>query len=353
MMQLLEMTELNVEQKQYVSMAIMSSDRLARLLTDLLDLSRIEAGKMTLREEKFDTKGLCDSVFELLLVAARSKGILMESFIDPSVPASLLGDELRLRQILFNIVGNAVKFTEKGSVRLEMTPIKIREGIVHMLVSVADTGIGIPPERLDELFQPFSQVENSYTRRFQGAGLGLAIVRRLVELMGGHITMDSIPGEGTTVHIVLPFRLPSERASTEHLAVSAPEFTSQPLRILLAEDDSSNAYALRTLLEKCGHETVIAKNGREALDLLEQNDFDMILMDIQMPVMDGIEATKTIRSSVRLGTKRDIPIIALTAYAMSGDREKFLASGMNDYLGKPVNLQDLRQVLKKHTPGLG
>ncbi|MEF2143831.1 MAG: response regulator, partial [Desulfovibrionaceae bacterium] len=352
MMQLLEMTELGSEQKQYVSMAMTSSDRLTRLLTDLLDLSRIEAGKMSLNEEEFDTRGVCDSVFELFLVAAQGKGILLERVVDPNTPPYLLGDESRLRQILFNLVGNALKFTEKGSVRLDMAPIKICEGIVHMLISVTDTGIGIPPERLDELFQPFSQVENSYTRRYQGAGLGLAIVRRLVELMGGHITMDSIPGEGTSVHIVLPFRLPSEDVRTQRPAAPTPRHSGQPMRILLAEDDSSNAYALQALLEKCGHETIIAKNGREALELLQQNEFDVILMDIQMPIMDGMTAANAVRSSVTLGPKKDIPIIALTAYAMNGDREKFLAAGMNGYLGKPVKLQDLRQVLEIFGAGM-
>jgi PAS domain S-box-containing protein len=352
MMQLLEMSTLNAEQNQFVSMAINSADRLTRLLSDLLDISRIEAGKMTLHEDEIRPADLCRSVLELFLIPARIKGIRLEHSIDPTLPATLLCDESRLRQILFNLVGNAVKFTEKGEVKLELTSLTSQNGRVQVLISVTDTGIGIQSDQLDKLFQPFVQIENSYTRRFQGAGLGLSIVRRLVQFMGGHISIDSVYGEGTAVHVMLPFKLKQD-CDAGHIPNRDEGGTPQILRVLLAEDESSNAAGIKVLLQNCGHVVTVAGNGKEALEQLEQNDFDVILMDIQMPFMNGIEVTRAIRSSDKLGSKKNIPIIAMTAYAMSGDREKFLASGVDGYLGKPFKLQDLLQILKKHTPGLG
>ncbi len=351
LMQLLQTTRLDDEQREFVSMAIRSSDRLARLLTDLLDISKIEAGKMDIVEEEFSLCELGDAVTELFTVNAGGKKVSLECAIDPELPPLLIGGVARLRQILFNVVGNSLKFTETGRVLLEMTPLSsTTEGEARVLFSVYDTGIGIPQDKLKDLFKPFAQVEGSYTRKYQGAGLGLAIVRRLVELMRGHIIMDSVPGEGTAVHIVLPFKTPQgmfparmrEKADTDNPGT---------LRILMAEDDPSNQLATRKLLEKSGHAVTLAGNGREALELLRNGEFDMVLMDIQMPVMGGVEATEVIRSAPGLyGT---IPIIALTAYAMTGDREKFLASGMDDYLAKPVCLEDLRRLVEKHAPRAG
>jgi PAS domain S-box-containing protein len=353
MMQVLEMTPLDQEQAKIVSMAIMSSDRLARLLTDILDLSRIESGRIMLREEEFRCKELCDSVSELFLVSAKQKSIKLQISLDPELPPKLIGDESRLRQILFNLIGNAVKFTDTGSVTLEMIPLRFVGSRVFVLISVEDTGIGIPLAHVDELFQPFSQVETSYTRKYQGAGLGLSIVRRLVELMGGHITMDSVYGEGTAVHVMLPFKLKPDNDAGHFPNHDEGEMPHRTLRVLLAEDESSNAVAIQILLQKCGHDVTVVENGKKAIEELEKSDFDLILMDIQMPVMNGIEATRAIRSSDKLGSKKNIPIIAMTAYAMSGDRENFLASGVDGYLGKPFKLQDLLQVLKKHIPGRG
>jgi PAS domain S-box-containing protein len=347
MMQLLQSTPLEEEQSQYVSLAITSSDRLARLLTDLLDISRIEAGKLEIFEQEFNTAEVSDSVFDLFAPTAREKGLTMECAIDPALPPRLIGDDARLRQILINLTGNAIKFTDKGMVRLEMTPLAGRDdGIVRVLFSVSDTGIGIPENRIQELFKPFVQVDSSYTRRFQGAGLGLAIVHRLVLMMGGHVTMDSESGAGTVVHVVLPFKLPAEAVQGVAGAQSVKRH-ARGLRLLLVEDEPSNAFAIRRLLEKSGHKVALAEDGHQAMDLLILEDFDCILMDVQMPVMSGVEATKAIRSSTTLGAKRRIPIIALTAYAMDGDREKFLEAGMDDYLAKPVSLDDLHAALKR------
>jgi PAS domain S-box-containing protein len=345
MLHLLETTPLNAEQGQYVSMAVNSSERLAQLLSDLLDLSRIEADRIAIRKEEFNPWELCDSVADLFFATVRDKGIELEFAMDPEIPQRLLGDETRLRQILFNLVGNAVKFTETGSVRMEMALIGTRDDSVRVLFSVTDTGIGIPANALGQLFQPFAQIENSFTRKYQGAGLGLSIVHRLVDLLGGHIFMDSAPGEGTDVYVDLPLGLPKTPAKRED--VPAQQAPQRAMRILLAEDDRSNAYAVRALLEKCGHAVTVTGNGSEALRSLEKNDFDLILMDVQMPVMNGMETTRSIRASTHLGRKKDIPIIALTAYAMSGDRERFLDSGMNGYLSKPVNSHDLHKTLEQ------
>ncbi len=395
MMQLLETTKLDVEQKQYIKLCTTSANRLTRLLSDILDLSRVEAGKMEIFEAEFMVRELGDSVSDLFTVTARDKGVHLECATDPNMPAQLIGDEARIRQILFNLVGNALKFTKEGRVRLEITAMGARrKDTFSVLFTISDTGIGIPHDKLSGLFKPFVQVDGSYTRSFQGAGLGLAIVKRLVDLMGGTISVVSTVGEGTTVNVLLPFRLPAEGVShaaeheSQHLAKA-----KRSLRILLAEDEPSNAMPIKKLLEKAGHVVILAVDGQQVLDWFVAQYFDVILMDVQMPVMNGVEATKRIRrqekenagilaswdtgieksegktrisgqaeqseaapgpdtqafqhSSIPASQHRRIPIIALTAYAMVGDREKFLEAGMDDYLAKPVRMEDLQQVLAR------
>ncbi|MGE4440661.1 MAG: PAS domain S-box protein [Desulfomicrobium sp.] len=345
MMQLLEMTSLDPEQTEYVHLARKSSERLTRLLSDLLDISRIEASKVEIREEAFAVQELLQSVSELFSTSAQSKGVSLELSTDPSVPPRLKGDEARLRQVLFNLVGNALKFTDQGFVRVELAALPPR-GAEHcrILFSVMDTGIGVPLDKQRNLFTPFFQVEGAYNRRYQGAGLGLAIVRRLVELMGGHITLDSVFGEGTAVHIALPLSLPENVAAAP---TSVEDVEPLPaMRVLLAEDEPINALAASRMIERDGHEVMVAENGRQVLALLEEREFDYILMDIQMPVMDGEETARAIRSSGK--AYASIPIIALTAYSMSGDREKFLEAGMNDYLSKPFRIEELRKTFRRY-----
>ena len=406
MMQLLETTPLDVDQQQYVTLCKTSANRLTRLLSDILDLSRVEAGKMDIFEAEFKVQDVGDSVSDLFTVTARNKGVYLECAIDPDMPVQLIGDEARVRQVLFNLVGNALKFTKQGNVRLEMTSLGTGEDDVsNVLFTVSDTGIGIPDDKLDGLFKPFVQVDGSYTRSFQGAGLGLAIVKRLVDLMGGKISMQSTVGEGTTVQVFLPFKLPRRTSiPAEQDSRQSPQ-AGQSLRILLAEDEPSNALPIMKLLEKAGHTVTLAEDGQQVLDLLKTQDFDVILMDVQMPVMNGVEATRRIRATEVHGSRGEvhgsrfngsaveaedvhgigvgahrgapdgvapnaihsdytptptvnreplnrephIPIIALTAYAMLGDREKFLEAGMNDYLAKPVRMDDLAKVLDRVT----
>jgi len=346
MLQLLETTPLDTEQTHYIHMAAEAANRLTRLLTDILDLSRVEAGKMEIREAPFHIRDIIDSVSGLFAVTARNKGLILECRLPPDMPGILLGDEMRVRQVLFNLVGNALKFTERGRVEMDISALSAKdEDTCRVHFCVTDTGIGIAEDRLGEIFEPFRQVENSFTRKYQGAGLGLSIVHRLVALMDGTISIESAPGEGTSVHVVLPLR--TLKVESSNLVSASPGDNGAGMRVLLVEDDPSNRIPTQKLLEKAGHTVILAENGRQALDLLAANDIDCILMDVQMPVMSGVEATRIIRGSTALGAKRDIPIIALTAYAMAGDKEAFLAAGMNGYVAKPATLEEMTQAMRE------
>ncbi len=317
MLQLLETTALDNEQRDFLCAALDSSKRLNRLLSDILDLSRIEAGKLVVREESFELSELRDSVFGIF-------------------------------QILFNLVGNAVKFTDSGQVRVEAYALPGANGTQRVLFQVSDSGIGISDDQLKKIFEPFVQAEGSFTRRYQGAGLGLAIVRRLVILLGGELAIDAPETGGTSIYVTLPFALPSKAtAHAEPVLPVLPDPTRKRARILFAEDDRISRFAATRMLEKDGYEVVGATDGDEVLRILGQEDFDLILMDIQLPVMDGVQATRTIRSSRELGPKANIPIVAMTAYAMSGNRETFLEAGMDDYIDKPVSMAMLRSVVAR------
>ena len=349
MMQLLQGTGLDTEQRRYVMYSISSAERLTRLLSDILDISRIEAGKMTIHEAPFEVRELTDSVTDLFALSARDKGLGLECVIHPDLPPRLVGDEARIRQILFNLVGNALKYTDHGSVMLRLEPASPDAGLGEgVAFSVIDTGVGIPKEMLRGVFEPFSQVEGSHTRRYEGAGLGLAIVRRLADLMGGTIGVESATGRGTTVRVVLPMAAAGEACDPgDELCRVFSVGERRSLHILLAEDEAINQLATSTLLRKAGHEVVIVENGQEVLDAVRERCFDCILMDVQMPVMGGIEAARRIRASSDLACGRDIPIIAMTAHAMAGDREAFLAEGMDDYIPKPVRFEDLEAILER------
>lgn len=305
---------------------------------------------MEIHESKFQFEDLRNSILGLFAVESLTKSVTLECVIDPSIRPEVIGDEGIVLQILFNLVGNGLKFTQEGSVTVEMIPLKSENDgdVYRVLFTVSDTGIGISEDHLSNLFNPFVQIEKSYTRNYQGAGLGLSIVKKLVHLMGGSIDVDSVVGEGTSMNVVLPFKKHIEESISKHQEAVVIN-DKQKLRLLLAEDDPSNQFAMIKLLEKAGYEVMLAENGKQAIDMLKIHDFDCILMDVQMPLMDGVEATKTIRSSANLGPKKDIPIIAMTAYAMSGDRETFLKYGMNDYIGKPVRMDDLAVTLDRVT----
>jgi len=358
MLQLLHLTVLSREQDGYVEVAIQSGRRLTSLLSDILDLSRIEAGRLSVREEVFETANLRKAALELFALAVADKGLVMEFVIADGMPPRVVGDEARLRQILFNLIGNAIKFTEAGRVLVEMSPLPAADASsrFHVLLTVRDTGIGIPDDVVRTIFEPFSQAEGAYTRRFQGAGLGLSIVKNLVGLLGGSICVDTEPGQGAAFYVSLPLR-PAPDDSAQQAAEPQPDppaairRDAEAPRILIVEDVDSNRQALTVVLEKFGMRPDSAVNGQEALAALSENDYDAVLMDVQMPVMDGVEATRRIRDGRAGQDKAEVPIIALTAYAMSGDRETFLAAGMDDYLAKPVDMKELRAVLERVLAG--
>jgi PAS domain S-box-containing protein len=350
MLRLLETTPLTPEQEEYVAATVKSTKRLTRLLSDILDISRVEAGKMRIVERVFAVADLRTAILELFDPKAAEKRLALTFAIDPALPEKCLGDEARILQILVNLVGNAVKFTESGGVAVEVSlAYRSNERDVRALFRVSDTGIGLSDAEITDIFALFSQVENSLTRRFQGAGLGLSIVQKLVRLMHGEIAIDNPPGAGTTIYVSLPLRLPDHEPGAG--APAAPDAPACPRRILMAEDDETSLVAGRFLLEKLGYSVVCAPNGKEALQRLDEHDIDCVLMDIQMPVMDGLEATRAIRNLPPEHRNAGVPVIAMTAYAMRGDRDRFLAAGIDDYVSKPVDVATLQAALVRAEKG--
>ena len=345
MLQLLRDTPLTAEQAEYAELAIQSSRRLTRLLADILDLSRVEAGKMTIQCEPFELARVVTEAVELFKPSARQAGVELDVYVDAALPALVAGDAARLQQVLANLVGNALKFTAKGAVGVEVYPLPPRrEGETRALFSVADTGCGIADGDLARLFEPFVQGSRGYSRDVQGAGLGLSICKSLVELMDGTIAVDSEVGRGTTVFFCAAFRT---RASAGLAGPQASRQTaSDGLRVLVAEDDRITRLAVRRLLEKEGHAVAEAVDGVQALEALAREPFDLVLMDIQMPGLDGVQAVRAMRGDPRYAAVAGLPVVALTAYAMTGDRETFLSAGMDAYVAKPVFRDELLRAME-------
>jgi PAS domain S-box-containing protein len=345
MLQLMQTTDLDDEQSEFINLAIGSSRRLTRLLSDILDLSRIEAQLLTIRHEPLDLKLAVNEVVELFRPAVRQAGVEIEAFVDPAIPADLTGDVVRVQQILTNLVGNSSKFTTHGFIRVEAHALAASApGRQPVLFTVSDTGPGIPDELLDDLFQPFTQADSSTTRQHQGAGLGLSICKKLVELMDGHMSVSSETGAGTTVHFSLAFG--RDRQGAQAAPDEAPvRQSAQGLRILLVEDEPLNMLAARRMLEKNGHTVITASDGRQAVESLGLNEIDVVLMDVQMPVMDGLEAVRAIRNGAAGESRTGTTIIALSAHAMTGDRERFLEAGFDGYVAKPFTMEELNRFL--------
>ena len=370
MLQLLELSPLPARQMEYVHTANMSGHALLRIISDLLDFSRMEWKKPELHAVPFDLKKTIRSVLNLFQLTAKEREISLVSALDDRIPDLLLGDEARIRQIFSNLVGNAVKFTERGSISVEcsLLPHKGR-GRAWVYFVVRDTGIGIAPEMHNVIFEPFMQLDSSRAGKHPGTGLGLGIVKHLFSLMGGSITVDSQEGEGTAIHCALPFALYNKPARVPELPRPAiPATGAAVLDILVAEDDAVSRFALRSLLQKAGHRVVCVHNGRQALEALQLHSFHCLMTDIQMPEMDGMELVRRIRGSqweefvpsddVKRMVHDEVPertspvripsnliVAAVSAHAMSGDRERFLCEGMDLYLSKPVVLEKLLDVL--------
>lgn len=332
-------TPLTPEQRETVETIRSSGDALVAILGDILDFSKIESGRMEIESAPFDLQAAVRSALALFQVTATAKGIGLHLQWDPSTPPYVLGDVGRLRQVMVNLVGNAVKFTERGAVTVSVAPTP--DGCVRL--AVADTGIGISPEVKARLFTSFMQADASMTRRYGGTGLGLAISKRLVELMGGEIAIDGAPGLGTVATVDV--RLPAASAPSTISAPSAPATTSAPLRILLAEDNPVNRLVAQRTLQAIGHQPDMAVDGAKALEALAERDYDVLLLDVQMPEVDGFEVTR--RLVAERPPERRPWIIALTANAVQGDREQCLQAGMDDYLTKPVSRDDLSRALDR------
>ncbi|AMK10895.1 hypothetical protein AWY79_07125 [Pseudodesulfovibrio indicus] len=348
MLRLIEMSDLDGEQQEYVEMAMQSSRRLTRLLSDILDLSKVEAGRLNVARDAFDLREIMEAIAQLFGLSAREKGVSLSVHLHPDMPPRLVGDPVRLQQVLANIIGNAIKFTVQGAVTVDAHLLpEGKPGVCHVLFTITDTGIGMEEDALDVIFESFTQMDTGLTRRYQGAGLGLAITKRLVTLMGGDIAVESEVDVGTTFYVKIPFDILEETGGVEATATAPGKdaFPASALRVLVVEDDAVSRSAVRRIIKALGHEVEDSSDGRDALDVLKEKPFDLIVMDVQMPVMDGVEATRRIREGEAGECNKRIPIFAMTAHAMVGDKERFIDAGMDDYLAKPVDVDYLRSAL--------
>ena len=347
MAQLLEMTDLTKEQKEYVSSIRLSGKNLLSLINDILDLSKIESGKILIESADFS---LSQSIKDITLMqkqVAHEKGLHLSIDLADNIPHVLLGDQLRIKQILLNLLGNAIKFTAEGSITLSTQLLEQHDTSVLVQIAVRDSGIGINPEALEYIFKPFVQEDGSISRKYGGTGLGLTISRRLAELMGGSISVESTLGVGTIFRVNIPFSVPnSSNVIVQPTLVAAAVWDGPPLRILIVEDDETSSNYGISLFRKLGHDAVAVENGRKCLAALDVGKFDLVLMDIQMPVMNGEEALKEIRDK-EVGTSLHQPVIALTAYSLRGDKERFLAEGFDGYLSKPLETRELFVEMKR------
>jgi PAS domain S-box-containing protein len=354
MLQLLTETSLTPEQARYASVAQSSGENLLALIDDILDLSKIEARKVVLATVTFDLRRTIDEVVQLLRVQADAKGLPIHSLVSPEIPPLLRGDAHRLRQVLTNLCANAIKFTQQGVITVEAALASRNDRTATVRFTVADTGIGIRMEQAEKLFSPFTQADVSTTRKYGGTGLGLAICKQIVEMMGGTIGVHSGEGQGSTFWFIASFELalPSQRQPTSErrdgslaATVRTPRVV-RDARILVVEDNATNREVALAQLRKLGYRASAVNNGVEAVEAVQQESYDLVLMDCEMPMMDGFEATRRIRKSIGSG----IPIVALTADAMAGDRQRCLSEGMNDYVAKPVEMGALEEVLARWLP---
>jgi PAS domain S-box-containing protein len=346
MIDLTLLTELSYEQRDNLTIAKSCAASLLNIVNDILDFSKMEAGKLTIDRVPFNVKDLVQSIIKAHSPRAAGKGIELNYMISSNIPEFLKGDPSRLQQILNNLMSNAVKFTENGEITLAIKRTAAFDKCVELRFAVSDTGIGIAPDERDKLFRNFSQVDSSFTRKYGGTGLGLAISKQLVELMGGTIWVESEKGKGSCFCFAIRFDTAESNVFKQFEKPASVRGIGKMLRILLAEDDAVNQMVISRILAESGHEIDIANNGIEAVKKVKDNKYDLILMDIQMPEMDGIEAVRRIRRLEREDVKH-IPIIALTAYALKGDRERFLSMGMDDYLSKPVTMDKLISAVNK------
>lgn len=347
---LLARTPLNDEQNKYVQIFQRAGDNLLNLINDILDLSKVEASQLELERTGFSLIGHLEKVLEMVAARAQEKGLVLLFDIAPNVPADLVGDPTRLRQVLLNLLGNAIKFTTAGSVSLYVDLDEAAQTPTTLRFAVTDTGIGIAKQKLGPVFERFTQADSSMTRRFGGSGLGLTICKRLVELMGGRIWVESEIGEGSVFAFTVPMEIWA--VANRPMATLVDDDDTSPLpalRILLAEDSPDNCVITMAYLEDTPYHVDIAGNGAVACDMFEAGQYDMVLMDRQMPVMDGLTATRQIRAWEKQNGRAPVPILALTASALKGDREMCIAAGCTDFLTKPIKQEVLRHAIREHS----
>ena len=342
-------TKLTVDQREYLELVRTSADALLSLIGDILDFSKIEAGRLDLQAVPFEVDEVIGNAVRTLALRAHETGLAITYDVAPDVPKTLVGDSLRLRQVLVNLLGNAIKFTERGGVTVTVSMESQDEEQAVMLVSVKDTGVGIPKDKQRMVFEAFSQADGSTTRKYGGTGLGLAISTRLVEMMGGALGVESEEGKGATFSFTAhftkargPARSTTSKAAQRVVPSLAPPMAMRSLDVLVAEDNPVNRTLMMRFLESEGHRAKLVNNGREAVAAVLAHAFDVVLMDIQMPEMDGLAAARAIREhEVNGSTRRHQPLIAVTAHAIKGDRERCLAAGYDGYVTKPISFPEL------------
>jgi len=347
--QLLRFTSLSEEQAQLLDNIETDAKNLISLINDVLDISKIEAGRCELEQIHFSLRTCISELLKPQEARIRAKGLTLDTSIAEHIPDSLVGDQMRLKQILYNLVGNAIKFTDKGGLQIVVEICELSEDRACLGFSITDTGIGIKPEALARIFEPFNQADTSITRRFGGTGLGLSICNRLVGLMGGKLTVRSQEGKGSTFCVTLPFLINRQQTAQEDTSPQAgevPVWEGAPLHILLADDSLTNRTMSERLLGHFGHKVTSSCDGVDALEQWKKGGFDIILMDIQMPVMDGSEATRIIREHEKK-TGTHIPIIALTAHALKEQKDQLLMTGFDGYVTKPMDLSVLHAEMKQ------
>lgn len=359
MTRLLLQTDLSSEQHRYASYSLASAEALLSLVDDILDLSKIEAGKLEIETILFHPRRLFDDSLQAMFLKAEEKGIALRWSVSDRVPDALRGDPLRIRQVMLNLVSNAIKFTSEGEVAVCLETKELEDSAVLLKCSVRDTGVGIPPDKFESVFNLFNQLDSSTTRKHGGTGLGLAISRKLVELMGGSIDFTSDVGKGSEFRFVVRCARSAEKPSTTPGTSakvpagaganrSSETLDSSEVHILLAEDNVVNQQVGVGLLKKLGYPNVdVVVNGKEAVRALENARYHLVLMDVQMPELDGLEATRIIRDPSSEVLDHDVPIVALTAHAMQGDCDTCLQAGMNDYISKPIDFEQMLAVIKK------
>ncbi|MEZ4591369.1 MAG: ATP-binding protein [Chloroflexota bacterium] len=350
MTSLLTQTELSAEQAEYVQTIRSSGDILLTVINDILDFSKIEANKLELEEREVDLLDCFKQIGNLFQPQAEAKQIQFTSSVADDVPRFAVCDDIRLRQVLGNLIGNAIKFTREGFVTVTVTAVPQTSNTACLFLSVQDSGIGIHPDKMNKLFQPFSQADSSTSRRFGGTGLGLIISKRLVEAMGGSISVISEPGEGSTFFVAVPIKTLSQLKPIEPIAsLPLPLLANAAqLRILLAEDNVINQKVAVRILNRLGFQADVVQNGLEVLEAVSQRPYHLILMDIQMPEMDGLTATIKIRSE--LPSECQPKIVALTANAQPQERQLYLESGMDDYVNKPVRIPEIQALMDRLFP---